>query len=99
MGVGEARVRRGDQYVAGERDLEAAGDRDTVDRTDHRLRAQFDGLHRILVGAFRIGGAEIGRVGAEFLEVEPRGEGARSEEHTSELQSLMRNSYAVLCLK
>src|SRR3546814_9451275 len=26
-------------------------------------------------------------------------EPARSEEHTSELQSLMRNSYAVLCLK
>src|SRR3546814_9578574 len=26
-------------------------------------------------------------------------EGARSEEHTSELQSLMRNSYAVFCLK
>src|SRR3546814_2467260 len=25
--------------------------------------------------------------------------GARSEEHTSELQSLMRSSYAVLCLK
>src|SRR3546814_7966620 len=24
---------------------------------------------------------------------------ARSEEHTSELQSLMRNTYAVLCLK
>src|SRR3546814_7608524 len=29
---------------------------------------------------------------------EPGGEG-RSEEHTSELQSLMRNSYAVFCLK
>src|SRR3546814_2107174 len=28
-----------------------------------------------------------------------RPEGARSEEHTSELQSLMRNSYAVFCLK
>src|SRR3546814_9448688 len=27
------------------------------------------------------------------------GDGARSEEHTSELQSLMRNSYAVFCLK
>src|SRR3546814_6987043 len=27
------------------------------------------------------------------------GEGPRSEEHTSELQSLMRNSYAVFCLK
>src|SRR3546814_3225308 len=26
-------------------------------------------------------------------------QGARSEEHTSELQSLMRNSYAVFCLK
>src|SRR3546814_4445144 len=26
-------------------------------------------------------------------------EGNRSEEHTSELQSLMRNSYAVFCLK
>src|SRR3546814_5845221 len=25
--------------------------------------------------------------------------GAKSEEHTSELQSLMRNSYAVFCLK
>src|SRR3546814_2107950 len=27
------------------------------------------------------------------------GEDGRSEEHTSELQSLMRNSYAVFCLK
>src|SRR3546814_439059 len=27
------------------------------------------------------------------------GQAARSEEHTSELQSLMRNSYAVFCLK
>src|SRR3546814_3212475 len=27
------------------------------------------------------------------------GSGSRSEEHTSELQSLMRNSYAVFCLK
>src|SRR3546814_5887495 len=26
-------------------------------------------------------------------------QGSRSEEHTSELQSLMRNSYAVFCLK
>src|SRR3546814_2109444 len=29
----------------------------------------------------------------------PRFDRARSEEHTSELQSLMRNSYAVFCLK
>src|SRR3546814_2524114 len=32
-------------------------------------------------------------------EVEAREYAARSEEHTSELQSLMRNSYAVFCLK
>src|SRR3546814_10218692 len=30
---------------------------------------------------------------------ETAGEGARSEEHTSELQSLMRISYAVFCSK
>src|SRR3546814_2598316 len=37
------------------------------------------------------------------VEMEPDGtvcvDGERSEEHTSELQSLMRNSYAVFCLK
>src|SRR3546814_2795327 len=32
-------------------------------------------------------------------ELEALGEQARSEEHTSELQSLMRISYAVFCLK
>src|SRR3546814_7957687 len=31
--------------------------------------------------------------------VDARAEAARSEEHTSELQSLMRISYAVFCLK
>src|SRR3546814_4868500 len=39
----------------------------------------------------------------EALELEAIAHGemtfARSEEHTSELQSLMRNSYAVFCLK
>src|SRR3546814_6275259 len=37
-----------------------------------------------------------------FAEMLRRGgeiDGVRSEEHTSELQSLMRNSYAVFCLK
>src|SRR3546814_8600257 len=35
---------------------------------------------------------------ANLLQGEQRVQG-RSEEHTSELQSLMRNSYAVFCLK
>src|SRR3546814_2159302 len=36
---------------------------------------------------------------AEGAEREHHAPMARSEEHTSELQSLMRNSYAVFCLK
>src|SRR3546814_10782201 len=31
--------------------------------------------------------------------LQPAGDDGRSEEHTSELQSLMRTSYAVFCLK
>src|SRR3546814_7233895 len=46
-------------------------------------------------------------IGFELVGVEPHGAGSglahlgavRSEEHTSELQSLMRISYAVFCLK
>src|SRR3546814_8038351 len=34
-----------------------------------------------------------------ILIIRARARGARSEEHTSELQSLMRISYAVFCLK
>src|SRR3546814_1314909 len=39
--------------------------------------------------------------GGAHLRADPcrRGAGGRSEEHTSELQSLMRISYAVFCLK
>src|SRR3546814_8743514 len=36
---------------------------------------------------------------AGLIAVQPRHHDVRSEEHTSELQSLMRNSYAVFCLK
>src|SRR3546814_9231074 len=40
------------------------------------------------------GSAQVERAGATMQEIV-----ARSEEHTSELQSLMRISYAVFCLK
>src|SRR3546814_1816897 len=39
------------------------------------------------------------RIGVEPLNRLDRGRLSRSEEHTSELQSLMRRSYAVFCLK
>src|SRR3546814_8849424 len=41
---------------------------------------------------------ELGRLLVAALE-RPRALSGRSEEHTSELQSLMRISYAVFCLK
>src|SRR3546814_2657160 len=40
--------------------------------------------------------AVLGRMGIGYRRTPM---GRRSEEHTSELQSLMRNSYAVFCLK
>src|SRR3546814_5592867 len=40
----------------------------------------------------------VGRFAREALQAW-RAQSTRSEEHTSELQSLMRNSYAVFCLK
>src|SRR3546814_5765229 len=40
-----------------------------------------------------------GRAGVSRLRSTRTGWQQRSEEHTSELQSLMRNSYAVFCLK
>src|SRR3546814_2994187 len=50
----------------------------------------------------RVVASGVMRVPSSDLEIDHLGhdEGAdRSEEHTSELQSLMRNSYAVFCLK
>src|SRR3546814_4719958 len=43
--------------------------------------------------------ALIRRHGVQYLRPRPEDAETRSEEHTSELQSLMRISYAVFCLK
>src|SRR3546814_19376024 len=51
-------------------------------------------LRRHLTGWFR-----LQRLGAIRLSPGRRAVATRSEEHTSELQSLMRISYAVFCLK
>src|SRR3546814_1765174 len=63
-------------------------------------------LAGIVVGVVVDGPAREGNVQALFRHsgddagIDPTGKSqGRSEEHTSELQSLMRNSYAVFCLK
>src|SRR3546814_1775545 len=54
-------------------------------------------------GVGHVGDAEhrVSAPGAQAEDIDPRRSevDARSEEHTSELQSLMRISYAVFCLK
>src|SRR3546814_10597758 len=44
-------------------------------------------------------GRGVDNAGFDAAMARQRAIAARSEEHTSELQSLMRNSYAVFCLK
>src|SRR3546814_9378727 len=54
-------------------------------------------LKKALEAHFRESGGEM--IGPVALSRQFAREGRRSEEHTSELQSLMRISYAVFCLK
>src|SRR3546814_9980567 len=54
---------------------------------------------RLFRGEERMEGGRIGEAGAHRLAQQLRAADLRSEEHTSELQSLMRISYAVFCLK
>src|SRR3546814_2607478 len=69
----------------------------TQDDAVHPPHARLD-PHRGRLDVARGGGADPApdRTGQAAHPVSP---GARSEEHTSELQSLMRISYAVFCLK
>src|SRR3546814_4269096 len=69
-------------------ELEPLGDEAATRRFEAVLRG--DELQFLLAGVQR---------GLQHLEDRRSGSGERSEEHTSELQSLMRISYAVFCLK
>src|SRR3546814_14273039 len=55
-----------------------------------------DGVHEDEVGAVLVQVLHLALVDVRRLHLDA---GVRSEEHTSELQSLMRISYAVFCLK
>src|SRR3546814_8269426 len=64
----------------------------------HQIRVHMAHIRHPLVGDPLYGGAlRIPKAASAELTAALRG--FRSEEHTSELQSLMRNSYAVFCLK
>src|SRR3546814_4889210 len=90
------------------RDVVDAGDRtdrglDAADAAGaaHALQREV-GLPDLVEGGFFLGrGAPCRHVVARCVGLfdEERAVDHRSEEHTSELQSLMRNSYAVFCLK
>src|SRR3546814_10088544 len=71
--------------------------RSTRRRTDRRTQPGFLGARGVLRGGSRPAVTREG--GAEPLRSLLAGNLLRSEEHTSELQSLMRISYAVFCLK
>ena len=83
VGVGEARPLGRDEEVAGEGQLEPAGDRDAVDGADHRRVHVREGA----AGGARLAGgrglAEGVAAGGELLEVDPgaeRGVGAGEDD-------------------
>src|SRR3546814_9153056 len=88
---------RNDRTAGAEHVTEANHGKDRVARfCGHRLEYQFaDALRRThdIRRPDRLVRAD------ENETLDAAGAGSRSEEHTSELQSLMRISYAVFCLK
>src|SRR3546814_10019303 len=73
----------------------ASGGQDRPQRTRHRLDRQLQGL---LYVRLRFPSTRPIRQGSVTWHASRPTMSPRSEEHTSELQSLMRNSYAVFCL-
>src|SRR3546814_6231978 len=91
------------------RDIEHAPRR-FADMFEDAGRQRMIGLERAVLDlrqqADRADGVLVDRIMVVHIELHLRDDAAeighqpaRSEEHTSELQSLMRNSYAVFCLK
>src|SRR3546814_9026975 len=74
----------------------------TIQSTGGDLDTMTDVIESPLISALRREEAELAAKNAQLattLDTRHPARTARSEEHTSELQSLMRSSYAVFCLK
>src|SRR3546814_4743585 len=72
---------------------------DVLDRDQAQAAAQARAqVGALLALAVAVGGGVVVAAGDESARALERRVQARSEEHTSELQSLMRISYAVFCL-
>src|SRR3546814_9388182 len=86
-------VAQGQDDTPGERDTDDGPDNDQGERRGFLVHTGFS--------LFRRERFAIMVTGVHFLHqiVADEADDQRSEEHTSELQSLMRNSYAVFCLK
>src|SRR3546814_9670762 len=85
-----------DLQLGGDHHLGARSDEALLQRRGHRDHlVDRSGLEDCRGGPVVADGDDLARL-VVHAEV---GQGERSEEHTSELQSLMRISYAVFCLK
>src|SRR3546814_1309066 len=89
------KLRRGDGSFARDHIRAVAQRVEVVSKTEVRIRGLRSELLRTLTAA---SGVEAAVLGVRAFEPKWRARN-RSEEHTSELQSLMRISYAVFCLK
>src|SRR3546814_4710683 len=72
-----------------------------VEREDHLLAVVARGVEQRILAVDRRERERLflGEPCRALADLQPFGQRLRSEEHTSELQSLMRISYAVFCLK
>src|SRR3546814_2978103 len=88
------------EYTPGDRLIEAEVGGETLSVQIAPIRAGFRLTVRGASHQVRVLPAHLARHAAHMIEkVPPDLSKYRSEEHTSELQSLMRYSYAVFCLK
>src|SRR3546814_2004676 len=90
--MNQYRERSGMHMSGGERKMLSIARAVAMDPQLLLLDEPFEGLSPAVIPTISEGIASIRKLGRAVLM-------ARSEEHTSELQSLMRNSYAVFCLK